>query len=45
MDLEYIVYILGIIACVLIIERTIKNFKLLNDKFYLVLRYAPMYVV
>jgi hypothetical protein len=33
MDLEYIVYILGIIACVLIIERTIKNFKLLNDKY------------
>lgn len=33
MGLEYLVYILGIIACVLILERTVRNYKLLKEKY------------
>ncbi len=33
MNLEYVVCILGVIACLLILSRTIKNYKLLNDKY------------
>lgn len=34
MNLEYVFCVLGIIACVLILLRTIKNYKLLNDKYH-----------
>lgn len=33
MNLEYAVYILGIIACALILAKTIKNYKVLNRKY------------
>lgn len=33
MYLEYVVCILGIIACALILLRTVRNYKLLNDKY------------
>lgn len=33
MDLEYVICILGVISCVLILLGTIKNYKLLNDRY------------
>lgn len=33
MIIEYVIYILGILACGLVLFKTIKNYKILNNKY------------
>lgn len=33
MNIEYVICILGVVACVLVLIRTTRNYKMLNDKY------------